>query len=502
MTIPVVPRWRGRRLAALAASALLLAGCTSPAPPEPSPTPSSAPSSPATYEQVDQCQAASPGAPAPQPETETISSWNVVDRTWAGMPVGQALLTTDTSQYVAYYDSERQLILAQRSMNKDGSPTSRWRTHPLGTTLGWDSHNYVTMAVDRAGALHVAGNMHRDPLFYVRTAPNGDIRTAQRVRTMVNAERERSVTYPVFLRQENGSLIFYFRDGGSGSGSIYLYRYHEQGSRWTDVISGKLFSGREHDPRAEEDANAYITEPVLGEDGFFHVLWVWRTTPDVSTNSTLTYAKTKDFTTWFAADGTRLTTPFTPGTGDVVDPVPEGGGLVNGVQSVGFDEEGEVVVTYAKYDAQRNLQLYWATPDGGAWSIDRLTQWTNDFPLQGIGTIQIPVTVAGAVPQDSGGLAIDYTCAGAGMTLVVEESGEFVIQNTRAPGYGPEVLTVRGRFPGLTTRIATDLSAEQGYDPSRTYVLRWESLPSNRDRPRSQWPQAGSALSVLEVVQR
>lgn len=454
------------------------------------------------YDQVPHCAATSPGAPVPQPESLAVTQKSALGRTWAGMPVGQALLTTDTTQYVAYYNAERQLVLAQRAMGKNGTPASAWRKHPLETTLGWDSHNYVTMAVDRDGALHVAGNMHRDPLFYVRTAPGGDIRTAERVDTMVDAAREDSVTYPVFLRQADGSLIFYYRNGGSGSGSIYLNRYHEKSATWSDAIGGKLFNGREHNQQVADDANAYITDPVLGEDGYFHVLWVWRTTPDVSTNTTLTYAKTKDFSTWFAADGTKLKTPFVPGGGDVVDPVPIGGGLVNGVQRIGFDHAGKVVVTYAKYDDEKNLQLYAATPDGASWTVRQLTRWTNSFRIEGLGTLSTPITVEGAVAQDHSTLTIDYTCNGAAMTLAVDETWKFLSQTPRRPHYGDEVLAPHGTFPGLTTRVAEDLAVEQGYEPDRTYLLRWEALGTNQDQPRETWPRAGSELSVLRLEDR
>jgi integrase len=95
-----------------------------------------------------------------------------VDKVWSGHPVGFALLTAPPFQYVAYYDAERRMSIAQRRLESD-----RWSYQRLPSTLGWDSHNAVTLAVDRAGQLHVTGNMHGTPLVYFRTTKVGDLAT-------------------------------------------------------------------------------------------------------------------------------------------------------------------------------------------------------------------------------------------------------------------------------------------------------------------------------------
>ena len=37
--------------------------------------------------------------------------------------------------------------------------------------------------------------------------------------------------------------------------------------------------------------NAYQSQPTLGPDGWYHLYWVWRDTPDCSTNHDLSYMK-------------------------------------------------------------------------------------------------------------------------------------------------------------------------------------------------------------------
>lgn len=137
---------------------------------------------------------------------------------WSGHRVGFCLLTEGQDQYVAFYDRERRMTIAKRSLG-----TETWQFRKLDSALGWDSHNYVTMAMDERGHLHVAGNMHVDPLVYFRTARPGDISSLCRVEAMVGTLEDRC-TYPRFMDGPDGQLIFTYRDGASGRGQSDLQR--------------------------------------------------------------------------------------------------------------------------------------------------------------------------------------------------------------------------------------------------------------------------------------
>ena len=476
-----------RNLVALAvAGAAVLASCE-PSAPDPDVQ---------RYDQPSRCDTSSPGLEEMHATSLQVHETSRVGTTWAGMPVGQSLLTTHTQQYVAYYDADRRMTLAQRPLAEDGTAIDGWKQRQVGSTLGWDSHNYVTMAVDRRGALHVAGNMHGDPLDYLRTGDDGDISRIGRVQTMVSEATEQRVTYPVFLRGLDGTVFFYYRDGTSGAGATYMNYYDETTSTWSRAIPGALFDGRD----GATDRNAYQTRPVLGPDGRFHMLWVWRDTIDVSTNSRLTYARTEDFNRWEAADGTSLSLPFTYEGGDVVDPIPEGRGLINGLQAVGFDHGGSPVITYEKYDDEGNLQLWGARPSaGGGWSTNQLTHWDNPMTVAGSGTVDLGFDLAAAQPQDDGTLAVDYSCRGTGLTLTLDSALGFVSQQVRRPEYPAELLRITGQEAGLTPRIAEDLGTAHDYEPRRHYVLRWESLSANGDQPRDVWPEEGSTLTVVDL---
>ena len=90
-------------------------------------------------------------------QQETISQVIPIDEVWAGHPVGFCLLTHGTRQYIAYYNANRNMVVGQRDLSDDNfqtyllPPTSRETAGGTSTVLNWDSHNYVTLGIDRDG---------------------------------------------------------------------------------------------------------------------------------------------------------------------------------------------------------------------------------------------------------------------------------------------------------------------------------------------------------------
>ena len=270
-------------------------------------------------------------AGATEPEVVDVLE---VSRVWSGHPVGFFLSTEGAAQYAAFYDAERRLTVAQRDMgNRD------WTLVRLDSTLGWDSHNYVTMSPDRTGRLHLSGNMHGDPLVYFRTERPGDIRSFCRVDAMVGS-LEKRCTYPRFIAGPDDRLLFTYRDGGSGKGNQIYNAYDCETERWRRLLDQPLLDGR-------GAMNAYPVGPSRGPDGFFHLCWVWRDTYDCSTNHDVSYARSRDLVHWETVAGMPIELPITIDTkGVVVDPVPAGGGAINGNTRVGFNAQRCPIVTY------------------------------------------------------------------------------------------------------------------------------------------------------------
>src|SRR5688572_2570361 len=111
-------------------------------------------------------------AAAGQPPARIVE----VDRVWSGHPVQFGLTHGNQTYFLAYYDAERRMTVA--SLPAAGSKISYQK---LDSVTGWDSHNYLAVAVDGAGHLHVIGNMHNDPLVYFRSTRAGDVHSLERV---------------------------------------------------------------------------------------------------------------------------------------------------------------------------------------------------------------------------------------------------------------------------------------------------------------------------------
>jgi hypothetical protein len=420
---------------------------------------------------------------------------------WSGHPVGFSLLSAPPHQFVAFYDAQRRMTVGARrldepafhlrrlpSLDEEAAATGRRPT----TRLGWDSHNSVTLALDETGHLHLSGNMHCTPLLYFRAAKPYDIDSLEWMPEMVGALEDR-VTYPRFLRGPDGELIFTYRHGRSGDGIEIFNVYDPAGRRWRRLLDVPLFDG-------EGKRNAYFHGPVQDADGVFHVCWVWRDTPDCATNHHVSYARSADLKHWEDSGGKPLELPITLARGDVVDPVPPGGGLINGNARVGFDAEGRVIVSYHKHDENGFTQIYNARREADGWRIYRATDWQYRWEFQGGGSIVFDIGVSPVEVAPDGTLEQSYRHAkyGSGRWRLCEAAlrplGPAPQRQRQPRGIG----RLESDFPGIEVRRTADL-CDTG-DPAVRYLLRWETLPANRDRPRDGDLPPSSKLRLYKLV--
>lgn len=411
-----------------------------------------------------------------------------VEPVWAGHPVGFCLLTHGDQQFVAYYDAQRRMTVAQRALDSD-----TWTFTKLPRVTGWDSHNYITMAIDREGFIHLSGDMHCVPLYYLRSTEPMDASTLVRVDHMVGPERERRATYPVFLRTRDGALIFRYRDGSSGNGDDLYNLYDEKTKTWRRLMDEPLTAGL-------GKMNAYCSVPRLGPDGRFHIVWIWRNTPDCATNHDVTYARSDDLVHWTDSAGKPLVLPININTGDIVDPVGPGGGAINGNVKLGFDHQHRPIVTYHKYDAQGHTQIYAARREATGWNIVQVSDWDDyRWDFSGGGSIVFEVSVGGVEPIDGERLTLHYRRPGDSGTWVLDEKTLKPIAGAKAPPTGrrgvPATLRkIESDFPGLRKHVKGDLDEGAG-----RCFLTWETLDSNRDRPRKDSLPGPSMLRVIDL---
>lgn len=413
-------------------------------------------------------------------KTDVIQG-ELIDQVWAGHPVSFGILAERDHLFIAYYDSERRLTLIARKVG-----TKKWtKVFPEGVMLpnrnrmsnvtGWDSHNYLTMTLDREGCLHLSGNMHADPLIYYRTKKPLDITTLERIDYMTGQYEER-VTYPNFLRDLEGNLIFRFRFGGSGNGNEYYNVYDSVRKRWTPLLDTPLLDG-------ERKCSAYGTGPKKGPDGMFHMLWMWRDTPNAGSNHSLTYARSPDLIHWETGSGESCSIPMTPGQGDLVDPLPPFKGLINMCYTLGFDGEQAPVVAYHKYDESGKSQAYAARiSKDGTWMIRQLSHWDFRWEFDKNGSLSSEVSLRFESPGNDGTLNLNYKARGmSGRWRLDAETLEKLEVLPKAQKE-PELAYPNTDGPGLKMNRISATRDE------RKWILQWETLDRNGDKPREQVP--------------
>jgi hypothetical protein len=431
-------------------------------------------------------------------KSESVVQTISVDKVWAGHPVGFALLTSGNRQYIAYYNGERHMMTGQRNLTDAAFTlyampvTSRETSGGTTTVLGWDSHNYITLGVDKEGFIHLAGNMHAQPLTYFRSTKPGDISSLVQEMKMTGSN-ETKCTYPNFLNTREGELIFHYRDGSSGNGNEIYNIWNTQTRQWKRLLDTPLTDGLTL-------MNAYMSPPTLMEDNWYHIWWVWRDDPDCATNHDLSYMKSPDLKNWFNAAGDPVQLPVTiVNKSVIVDPIPVKGGIINLAASLCFDENKNPVFAYHKYDRDGNLQFYTARFSGKKWDIKQLTHWNYRWEFSGGGSIVFEVRVGAFTNRGDGYYELGYSHIKYGSgTFLLNKSLE-ICGIVKKPGSPSAVTKLEGTFSGLQVRTSGDLGS--GSETNTRYLLKWETLPANRDQARPEpWPPA-SNLYLFKLIQ-
>ena len=236
--------------------------------------------------------------------------------------------------------------------------------------------------------------------------------------------------------------------------------------------------------------NAYQTQPTIMKDGWYHMYWVWRDTPDCSTNHDLSYMKSPDLKNWYNAFGEQIKIPATLDEKSlIVDPIPPKGGIINLAAKMVLDEKNNPVFAYHKYDSVGNLQFYTARIIDEKWIYKQVTNWDYRWEFSGNGSINSEVRIKGFNKRSDGNYEIDYWHIKYGNgTILLNDKFESIGKVLKPKPFGTD-LKIEGTFPGLEVRTTGDLGNTE--DENVRYVLKWETIDRNRDRPREKpWPES------------
>ena len=157
-------------------------------------------------------------------------------------------------------------------------------------------------------------------------------------------------------------------------------------------------------------------------------------------------------------------------------------------------------MTYHKYDDNGNSQVYNARWELGAWKIAQATQWTTRWSFQGGGSIPFDVRVSGVKSDGGGGLTQSWSHWELGRerwqlnpeTMTAEKKLDLP-PNRLPSNFGQ----LESEFPGMAVRRASDLGKSP--EPGTFYVLRWETLGPNRDRPRTPPLPEPTSLKLYKI---
>ena len=373
--------------------------------------------------------------------------------------------------------------------------SAQWQHRVLPSKVGWDSHNSITMAMDDQGQLHVVGNMHASPLVYFRTRKPGRIETLER--HAMTGELEKRTTYPQFIKDPEGRLLFSYRHGGSGNGVRIWNRYDARHQSWSRLVDTPLMDG-------QGDCNAYPLGPTRGPDGDFHMVWVWRDTPDCETNHHLSYARSKDLIHWQSAFGKNADLPITLDQKFLwVDPIPTGGGIINGGHRLLFDDHGKPLIVYHKNDEAGHMQIYAARPGKAGWQRRVLTDWEKPVKFSGRGSMGfIGIRLGNVEWVEPGLLVVDYYHQdyGKGQLWLDGETLQPVDRRVRLVRPYPAAMShITSDFECMSIRHAADIGRPP--EAGIRYLLQWETLGANHDRPRQPPLPEPSTLWLYKLRQ-
>ena len=260
-------------------------------------------------------------------EIATRERWN------SSAFVNDNLWSEGDLQFAVWVDGEGSPVVGQRRNSE-----ATWHSvnlgdlagNPLATPTVADPHNVFAIGVDPAGYIHVAGNMHGDPLRYVRSSYPLTI-DAWTMPEMIGAQ-EASASYPAFVRAPGGALLFFYRDGGAGRGDVLVNR--SDGSGWERL--GTLIDGQ------SSDESAYLQHIAVDSvRRSIHVMYLWRSGADPAGNRDVSYLRSDDDgTTWETSDASVVALPVTHRTADVVSPSQDGAPVLLNQGGLAVDEAG------------------------------------------------------------------------------------------------------------------------------------------------------------------
>jgi hypothetical protein len=155
------------------------------------------------------------------------------------------------------------------------------------------------------------------------------------------------------------------------------------------------------------------------------------------------------------------------------------------------------VISYLKYDAAGNTQLYFARWQDDRWVLQQASNWSYRWDFHGGGSLVNEIHIGPL--RASGGrltIAISHKVYGSGVWEVDPATMRLKGKLTADEGADEGSEDLAGApESGLVDRSATDFAGPRA--DGVTYRLTWKTLPQNRDQPR---PEGAPPPSMLRLI--
>lgn len=319
-----------------------------------------------------------------------------VDSGWAANSVNtvifrkNSLVTFGNTQFIGFYNGAGYVVIGKRA---GGSKAWQLRQTPYkGNTS--DAHNTISIIVDGAGYLHLSWDHHNNPLRYCRSVQPGSLEMSSKM--PMTGKAEASVSYPEFYKLPDGDLLFFYRNGASGRGNLVMNRYSVHTKQWTQ-LHDNLIDG--------EGARSAYWQACVDSRGTIHLSWVWRESPDVSSNHDLCYARSRDGgKTWEKSTGQNYVLPIRAATAENACSIPQKSELINQTSMYADAQGHPYIATYWREADSPIPQYHLVFNTGSQWQIQNLGFRKTPFSLSGAGTKRIPISRPQIIAWQSGRL--------------------------------------------------------------------------------------------------
>ncbi len=456
--------------------------------------------------------------------------------------VHNALHTENGQQFIAYYyrhatnagdPNNNRIVIARRNVD-----TNLWQMFFTTFTANaiTDGHDVAAFGIDGNGFMHLSWGMHGDAFHYAKTTTSvfgTNIIVFGPDTTMTG--NENSVTYPQWLRLPNGDLLYFFREGASGSGDTYLNRYYVSSQTWSNVHTSAgsqqpFIKGRGWTP----DYNCYPNMPQLDADGNFYLIWTWRYQSDspagesgYQTNHDFDYARsTNGGVTWLRQNGVPYALPISQ-SGESGDPntiaekilsIPEGYSLINQAGMYLDQNQSPVIATWwapgTGTNNYRRQYMLAFRDSNGFWQTRQISNRTNDpvgtkYNESFVRNLGRPVVVC----DTAGRLIVLYRDNSGSNGLTIVHSLPYAIDPQRTNWTTIDLTTANlGNYEPVIDEARWELdnhlhivyqpSAGEGYTPpantaAQIGVIEWNAAAYFAHRPTLQLAINNATNAVL-----